>query len=583
MNASLHTYRGQVVAQLRDVHMKAAADISRAYAEDLATRSWQADITAAWHHAEATYTEAQVVDALVLAVGIALLGWLIYRLRVPMLVVFGMWFMWLLWRVCIMRDPKAWPHIEHAAAAAQTSAREAVINVCKMLQELFILFFPFFHDGWQNLVPVLHDVRDYLLKLWSSLSQRDQSLVIVVIFAVMLSVILMVLLWRHCATVGSVLFQLSFLVICPVVYYVVLEMQPDNAAVLLSFFMTGVPVMGSIWAIQQRQEERERYRRLLGAGSGHTGEGHMTGLQGFLFAVSAAPSPKASERVQEKLRSWLSFCAFWPLFDLAKKAAEVLPGGFARPPVYAGLLCAVLWTQFWHGSRAALVFLQCLTTATSSTYTRQVLSDASDTVASSVSGSMSYMAGLATAWAQFLPGEQVTMGIAVVVALSLLLSTMSLVDSFLDFCILFGVAVDSARLAVEGDADACSSRLAFWIIALSWMWLLTLPLLRTFFGLWTPLVLAAAASFGEWTLSVTVVPYLAAWSTDIREQFGGMAPRPGFSAAAQWRAAGLRAATQVQSPGSTTSEAGRNTSLEFDGLELQDIADSSQRASAQLA
>merc|ERR1711908_216816 len=85
---------------------------------------------------------------------------------------------------------------------------------------------------------------------------------------------------------------------------------------------------------------------------------------------------------------------------------------------------------------------------------------------------------------------------------------LSAVSYIIVVALLCAGSFDSVRWASRDDSAAdeiCASRLAFWVVAVSWMQFVAISHLA-FLSLWTPLVVAAAMPMGETIVTMMLIP-----------------------------------------------------------------------------
>uniref|UniRef100_A0A7S4S245 Uncharacterized protein n=1 Tax=Alexandrium monilatum TaxID=311494 RepID=A0A7S4S245_9DINO len=491
----------------------------------------------------------RAVDAGVIATAAAVLGWQGYKRPKTTGVVAAVW---LLWLVCkIVEGKSAWAEFTGNASHARSATESAVREVGSMLAAWAALLLPFAVDAKRVLAPAASQAGHCLSSLWQLLAWWQRGLLALCMLALVGTVsaasTAVAAVQRHTGAVGEVLFQFSFAVCGPCLWWLTAHLPCEFSNLLVSIAISFVPTLLSVRALLQLEQERE------GVDPGY----EALPKTGQLFAPEWSPEESTSDKeapspeLQQRLCAWLSYWSCWPFFHLAcmMRNTELVPNQ-SKPAVDGLLLALAAWAQVWQASRVApYIYMACA----------GCLSRFSEHAAEATSAASNSAAGLAfrmwEASSSMLLGEHgsrwamVAAGAAAALVLaSFVLHVMALANALLTLGILAGIGFDSARCAARCNSEATPSRLAFWVVSTCWLWLCSLPLgAGSLLAAWTPLVLAVAVAFGELMLKALVRVLRAAASMLLARSRGGHASE-GPQAAQEAEPQGQLAADLEASP-----------------------------------
>jgi len=330
------------------------------------------------------------------------------------------------------------------------------------------------------------------LELWNDMSWKERGIATLSILAVLSSVVATRALVRHQDTVKHVLFQLSFAICGPVIWFLTSRLPHHYGLMVVFAAMSLVPSLASFFAVLRAQWEKEAPSKQAES------DPARSAWFATLDSIDAPMKDAVSEDLQAKMRMWLSYWALWPFFHVGYTLANSLDriGEEDRPTIDGLFVAIILWTQFWEASRVApygfALCAVCLQGAS------QKASRAADIATNhATTHAVSMFATLSERIGTQSPVIYVALGFAVIVTVSVLLGIIQLTEALVTIVLLFCVAFDSARCVARNSVEVYTSRLAFWVLAMAWLQFRTLPILGAAVTVWTPFVLVAAMAAGE--------------------------------------------------------------------------------------
>jgi hypothetical protein len=404
------------------------------------------------------------------------------------------WLAWFAFRFA--EGQAAWSEVIDHAQHARKATETAVSSVALMLASWSVLVAPALFDLYRLLEPLARSISHGAVQLWNVLSWRERGIAGLSCLAVASSVVATRALWRHQDTVKQVLFQLSFAVCGPLIWWLISRLPHTYGILVVGAAMSLVPCLASLLAILKLQQEREAPRKEAEL------EPTRSAWFAALDAIDAPLQESISEDLQAKMRMWLSYWALWPFFHVTYSLANSLDRVHEEDrAMIDGLFVAlILWAQFWEASRIAPYgFAICAVCF-------QSLSQRAGRVAD-VAGSraVGHAASLYTVMSERFGSNSAMLyaavGLSVLVLVAVLLRIVELTEALVTIAFLFCVAFDSARCVARCSVDVYTSRLAFWVITMAWLRVRELPVVGAAVHLWTPMVLIAALIAGETILS----------------------------------------------------------------------------------
>ena len=410
---------------------------------------------------------------------------------------------------------------------AMKATREVVQKSVVAVEAWIVVFLPFVADMWRK-----------GRALWHVLSFRTKVVLVagpvgLYLFCLAVKRLLDAFHRNRAAmkrTLWAVLFHGSFLLACPVLWYVSGCISPKWQHLCLKHFLTTVPTLGSLFALGWRPAPQIAELLALEAPNQHLA---LTENQASV-ATRSAGSRRASERPTRReepmefqasastQRFWLSYWATWPVLVVAEQGLPYLLELLDVPEVEMAqanlrrtLLIFVIWLQLWQGSRLQLSLLRHVAGKLPSTWPSL--------------GDLPFFE-----WMQFLRGglsgtpslnvfsllqsmlrqrwRLLASGVAGVILLGLLVTAfyraVSFANRLLVMLLWVFAACDSADTLAHGHESMLPRKLSFWAVAMLWTWLSQVPVLGAILRLFTPIVFALLMAAGETILKRAVQPML---------------------------------------------------------------------------
>eukprot|EP00928_Gymnodinium_smaydae_P080479 TRINITY_DN64169_c0_g1_i1.p1 TRINITY_DN64169_c0_g1~~TRINITY_DN64169_c0_g1_i1.p1 ORF type:complete len:578 (-),score=112.12 TRINITY_DN64169_c0_g1_i1:93-1826(-) len=444
------------------------------------------------------------ITAIVLAL-IALTGLVVLCRRRPKFTIFvvGIWLVWLAAK--FLQGEAAWNTVKtHAHNALEASVAFARA-VWTLVVAWVVFVLPLLGDVWHFLEPLLEKAGEGVNNGWNATTWEERCIAILCFVGIIGSTRAVVLLWQRRDTLRDVLFQLSFVVVGPLVWKGVSMLDHRWSRNLVVLAIDIWPVIVSLRLLVRLEDEKAKQQK----------EAENAGW--FRNALSLAAPEKFKSRkdfsateLHLGIRHLLAYWSCWPLLHLLFLYV-VESGCVPEKDKSAGdgvIIALIIWFRFWRVSLIAPYFYGVLHGCVGR------FADAAGRVASNATSRGAGAAFKGFQWARSTAASAsgpdapavgtkrrllVIAGLvlAILGLISLLLNVLAFVSAVATIAILLGAAGDSARWVARDDADMCASRLSFWVIALAFLWLCQVPLLGGFLELWTPLVFAASLAGGE--------------------------------------------------------------------------------------
>lgn len=472
-----------------------------------------------------------LVESLVWTLFAALLAWCVYRRPRASAAVAVLWLTWLIQKFAVGGHAldlvtAHWRHLRNATVAA--------VGAVAALIAAFISFvLPAVHDAWLGLKPALLAAYQQLGVWWEELTWTDRGIMVIVAMGVYGTVHALIIFRRsigHIRTragqtgrrisdggkaltevVRPVLFQLSFLLVGPGVWWLVKQLPNYYAMCVVGFVISWMPTFASLNVFCDLQRAR-RQREESAAEAAATAK-QQRGLSSWMM-IPGGPVDvgELPQDLQSRMQTWLSYWGCWPFFS----TIYVLLHNYGLVDINEsasldGVLAAVvLWCQFWGASRLApVMFVFC-----ASIFGRLV-----QHLGGAIGAAGNRALGLAWDAQTSLMGKAGSHGIALAIAGGLvfvvtafLLKIFTVAASLITFLALWVVAIDSARAVSKHDMDMCAARLSFWVSVMAWLGLCEVPLADMFLPMWTPFFIILAVLGGEMVLNAMVRAVLSLFS-----------------------------------------------------------------------
>lgn len=414
---------------------------------------------------------------------------------------------WLLWLVCkiLGSGHSAWDELSRHAQCARDATESFVHAMLAMLGAWLVLFLPILQDAWRVSEPMFAASWRQAVHVWRMSSWHQKGVTALATLAISNAALVLAALHRHQEVVVGVLFQLSFLVIGPALWWVASSFPHEIVIWLADVVISIAPAALSLRVLCSLQRERDgqsaEAKATLACSGGPSWFAPPAEVQG----VQSAEVP--SSELLERLCFWLSYWSCWPFLHVTYVllTMDLVPED-DRSAADGLLLTLALWAQVWNASRIApQLFAACSI----------CLGGVSKRFYQMGAVSINEVAGTAWQTLATLPGKlgelsnnRMLLGGVIIVALtvaSFFLRVMAIASAFLALGLLIGIAVASASCAARRDAAAAPGRLAFWTLAIAWLGICRLPLLGTLLEAWTPGVLLLAAGAGDLALAAELL------------------------------------------------------------------------------
>jgi len=300
-------------------------------------------------------------------------------------------------------------------------------------------------------------------------------------------------LWRKmqrcdCYVVKEVLFQLSFVICGPMIWWLVSKMPSDITFLLAEVSAYAIPFASS-------------FRALLAYTSAVENANETDAKRGWFESFKQglkveAPPSKSPEG--ETMRRWLTYWSCSPIIYVSDDLIRNLEVEHQNS-AFGIFVAAVLWIQFWNVGHLVRYLYRIMYKAGNALFGGWVY----DRFKTAVSWVMSHLHLASLHNSLFTEGDDRCRFIAaacvlVIFGLSLLLEAFEIMSMSISVLILMGATVDSLRCAEQHERgyEDIPSKLAFWLLAVAWCVLINLPGLSTILTFWTPLVLVVSHVLG---------------------------------------------------------------------------------------
>lgn len=410
---------------------------------------------------------------------------------------------------------------------AMQATREVVQKSVLAVEAWIVVFLPFVADMWRK-----------CRAIWHVLSFRTKVVLVagpVGLYLLGLAVKrLLDAFHRRRAAMKrimlAVLFHGSFLLACPVLWYLSGFLSPNWQHLCLRNFLTTVPTLGSLYALGWRPAPKFAELLALEAPTPHLAlprNGAQAATPGRRRSGASLERPAASEEAMEfqasasTQRFWLSYWAAWPLLVSAEQGLpyllellDVPEVELAQAHLRRALLIFVIWLQLWQGSRLQLALLRHVLGRMPDTWPSmgnlpvmqylQVLR--SGVTAPSFNLLSMLQAMFQQRWRLLAAGVAGSILLALMVVA--FYTAVSFANRVLVMLLWVFAACDSADTLAHGHESMLARKLAFWSVAMLWTWFSQLPVLGTVLRLFTPIVFALLMAAGETILKRVVQPGL---------------------------------------------------------------------------
>lgn len=433
---------------------------------------------------------------------------------------------WVVWFIAKFAQGKG-AEIYQNAQLLEVALADEVRATGTLLLRLMLFVLPFLRDAWCLARPLV----DQLEQIWAESSAEERTLLGVCLLACTGTILILVAACQHKETVANATFHVSFVVVGPLVAWLVMQLPYAYCHLLIVLTTSIVPIVMSLHTHGCIEQGRQTFA--ADSALGRASLFHSDYSEEF-------SDPDLLDRAQ----MWLSYWSCYPFVYISNMVLleiDIFNLGDGKPAVAGTIVAVVLWLQWWRMSRIST----CLFALILSCYTRSQNSERSATDLSDQTGQtadhgasppdqtrgagqtndqIDQTMGTGSAAAELARAAQshaiqlviqsdggwqkwaaiVIAGVAIVVAvLSLLLRVFELLNALFVLAFLLAAAGDSARWVNKKDLSMCAARLAFWAIAIAWMILCMVPFLRGFLANWTLLVLIVAFVAGETALAIS--------------------------------------------------------------------------------
>jgi len=408
---------------------------------------------------------------------------------------------WLAWLLCkFLQGATAWSHVVTRIQQTSEATIKAFIACWKALCAWLFLLFPFLDDVFHFVKPLVVAASTQIVRGWNAMSWEERGIAAVGCMGVCSTVWIASVMWRSrekCwQKIRRVVFHLSFFVVGPAVWWISVRWLASNADVPTGVFMSLLPTLASVDVLltlwrerelaKQQQANQKSWRSWFNLGVATKEQTFLQSRDGF-----------DATRFHTRLRSWLSYWSCWPLLYFLEFLIHDsgLVDEEDYPSAYGVLTALALWAQWWEASRLAPYLYVIVANCFGGCFAR--LSAQSSAVKTEATGCVY------KAWRKIMNqvgNHYVAVGVVLFAAAAVVaffLKVLSLISSLVAFMFLVSVAGDSARWVARDDPEMCPARLSFWVIAMVWLSLCEIPLLRVALSIWTPVVFVVALVAGE--------------------------------------------------------------------------------------
>lgn len=434
-------------------------------------------------------------------VGIHIIRVLVYWRPRLCLASFLSWALWLGWNAAfegyevLEATHRRWLH-----------ASEVTERFAQNLVELVKSWTDFF-------LPFLSDVSRWLMSVVRTLSLRQRMLAVFGVLSLYSLVEGFRFVRSHRQKVMWVLFHASFLLGGPVIWYVSGFVSSDWLEWTLWHMVSTVPTLASMNVLSCTPDEYQTVRK-----------GLFSRQPVFELEKQKEREQKRTESLQSQ-RSWLSFWVCWPILALLQAGLNIVPRALAfrensgqiQFELRRATLTAVVWLQWWEGSKLLQFSLETLLSQSAVLDVAGYfgakawcLSCAVGMRGAKATGSSSWrmMQMLQRMAKQFWLIIIVSVIGTLVVALLVWLfysavSVMSAAATLLVWCF---AAADSADTLTRHVEDFYAKKLSFWVLAMLWEALASMPYFGIVLRLFTPVAFSVWLVAGETVLRRVCLP-----------------------------------------------------------------------------
>mmetsp|Transcript_57750 Transcript_57750/g.161040 ORF Transcript_57750/g.161040 Transcript_57750/m.161040 type:complete len:709 (-) Transcript_57750:127-2253(-) len=374
-------------------------------------------------------------------------------------------------------------------------------------------------------LPFLSDVCRWLMSTWRTLSVRHRIFVTFFLITGYSIFEAVRFVRKHSQRIRKVLFHASFLIGGPVVWQLCGLLPPEWLEFSLSQVVTTLPTFFSLWVLSEQQlapqaSTVQQRRSLL--------------FLRWNGSHQVADARKAEVRITKSRRQWLAYWCCWPLLALIEASLAKVPTslpnyGCTQQLQYdlrRAMVTFVFWLVCWQGCVILHFTLESILRHTAildrvafffgsyGVRLVQVLGGGGIRVTTMSSWSILRFVGkLGTRLWILVVGSVVVTGVVATLAW-IFFSAVSMVSTMLTMLLWCFAAADSSDTLTKEVEGFYYRKLAFWVLAIAWEALTTLPYVGGALRLFTPVAFSLWLVAGEFVLRRAFLPLLevAKWA-----------------------------------------------------------------------
>eukprot|EP00929_Paragymnodinium_shiwhaense_P067958 TRINITY_DN34156_c3_g3_i1.p1 TRINITY_DN34156_c3_g3~~TRINITY_DN34156_c3_g3_i1.p1 ORF type:complete len:609 (-),score=131.54 TRINITY_DN34156_c3_g3_i1:3-1829(-) len=452
-------------------------------------------------------------------------------------VVMLIWLSWSVYEFASGQDE--WATYNKHLTKAREATEDAAEAIGQMFAAWFVLILPFFVDLEQALQPVAVRAWKELVHIWSLFTWQQKAIGALVTAAFLGTAWAAVAAYRAVKAAAAaraeaqraravakeaegaareeerrqawqdrkqaakaIMFQLSFVVVGPLVWICTGFLSGSCASLLVVALMSLVPMVISLAVLLRVERHRAQQKEdKLKEQEQTSPSKSWFSLPAFnLEVIVEDVKPELPQALQDRVLYWLSYWSCWPVLAglHALSHTEALVKEDSQASADGLVLALVVWVTVWEQSRFAPYMLGILARLFSCVTVQ--LSNMTDSLSVRAPGVALQAAQRGNELVGQLGSKSImvaVVGLAVASAILLALRVVAFLSSLLTLVCFWGVALDSARCVAKRDADLCVTRLAFWVITIAWLAICEIPVLSIILEVWTPILLVFALLMGE--------------------------------------------------------------------------------------